>query len=137
MASGADSGQQRKILRTNLLMRGVWLPAGHHQVDFYYRPLDFYWGAGLSLTTLVGLTGWLIVRYPRDRFWRCVGNLHRLFLRVVLFLCVAALGTTIARGTTDGHGKTRMEACYGIFVGDGRDAGFAYEGDAWVLGGGV
>ena len=137
MASGADSGQQRKILRTNLLMRGVWLPAGHHQVDFYYRPLDFYWGAGLSLTTLVGLTGWLIVRCPRDRFWRCVGNLHRLFLRVVLFLCVAALGTTIARGTTDGHGKTRMEACYGIFVGEGRDAGFAYEGDAWVLGGGV
>ena len=51
------------------------------------------------------------VRRPGDRLWRCVGNLHRLFVRVVLFLCVAAMGTTIARGTTDGHGKTRMEAC--------------------------
>jgi hypothetical protein len=68
-ASGANSTQQQKILRTNLLMRGVWLPAGHHQVDFYYRPVEFYWGAGLSIMTLVGLMSWLIVQ-PLVR--RCV-----------------------------------------------------------------
>jgi hypothetical protein len=65
----------------------------------------------------------LIVGHPGDRLWRCVGNLHRLFDRVVLFHCVAALSTTIARGSTDGHGKTWMEACWGIFVSAGRDAG--------------
>ena len=53
----------------------------------------------------------LVVRRPRDRSRRCIGNLHRLFLCVASFLCVAAMGTAIARGTTDGHGETRMEAC--------------------------
>ena len=77
------------------------------------------------------------LRRPGDRSWRCGGNLPRLFLRLVLFHCAAALGTTIAGGTMDGHGKTRTEACYGIFVGAGRDAGFAYERDAWELGGGT
>lgn len=43
------------ILRTNRVMRGVWLEPGHHRVTFRYRPQGFMRGTVISLTTLVGL----------------------------------------------------------------------------------
>ena len=43
------------ILRTNRVMRGVWLPAGEYDVVFRYRPTSFYVGAVLSAG------GWLLL----------------------------------------------------------------------------
>ena len=42
-----------EILRTNRVMRGAWLPPGHHRLVYRYRPASFRWGAIIS-----GL-GWL------------------------------------------------------------------------------
>jgi uncharacterized membrane protein YfhO len=41
------------VIRTNRIMRGVWLPAGRHRITYVYRPAPFYVGAALSLL------GWL------------------------------------------------------------------------------
>ncbi|OHB69229.1 MAG: hypothetical protein A2V70_06345 [Planctomycetes bacterium RBG_13_63_9] len=43
------------ILRTDEVMRGAWLPAGHHRLTYRYRPASFMCGALIS-----GL-GWLVV----------------------------------------------------------------------------
>lgn len=40
--------RRRPILRTNRVLRGVWLPAGRHRVAFDYRPAAFRCGAILS-----------------------------------------------------------------------------------------
>ncbi len=45
----------RPILRTNRVMRGVWLPAGRHRVRMDYRPASFYRGAALSSLGLLVL----------------------------------------------------------------------------------
>jgi hypothetical protein len=31
-------GKQSEVLRCNFLMRGVFLPPGHHEVEFRFRP---------------------------------------------------------------------------------------------------
>lgn len=36
------------VLRTNRVMRGVWLPEGRYRVQFVYRPASFRTGAALS-----------------------------------------------------------------------------------------
>lgn len=46
-AAGSRPGE---ILRTNRVMRGVWLEAGQHQLEFRYRPATFRWGAAISAT---------------------------------------------------------------------------------------
>lgn len=50
-----------EILRTNRVMRGVWLEAGKHRLEFRYRPATFRWGAAISgaawLLGAVGLIG--------------------------------------------------------------------------------
>ncbi|MBI2954936.1 MAG: YfhO family protein [Chloroflexi bacterium] len=45
-------GQETKIYRANYLFRGVFLPAGSHQVIFRYEPTSFYVGRIVSLATL-------------------------------------------------------------------------------------
>lgn len=40
--------ERRPILRTNRVMRGVWLPAGRYRVVYRYRPTPFYAGAIIS-----------------------------------------------------------------------------------------
>jgi hypothetical protein len=50
-------GQPAHIFRTNSVQRGVSLPAGNHVVRFEYRPVRFYAGAGVSLSTLALLAG--------------------------------------------------------------------------------
>ena len=57
----------REIVRTNLMMCGVWLPSGHHRVDFRYEPAEFFWGAVLSLATLLGLLGSRCIPYCFSR----------------------------------------------------------------------
>ena len=47
------------------MLRGVDLPPGEHIVTWNYRPTSFYWGAGISAVTLVGLVVFACVR-PRQ-----------------------------------------------------------------------
>jgi hypothetical protein len=53
-------GQQKPartpILRTNRIMRGVYLPPGKHRIVFSYRPTTFYVGAVLSIVGWLALT---------------------------------------------------------------------------------
>ena len=36
------------VVRTDRILRGVFLPAGHHRLIYTYRPSRFYVGAGVS-----------------------------------------------------------------------------------------
>ena len=53
------------ILRTNRIMRGIWLPAGTHRVTLRYEPLSFYLGGVISLVTWLILGGFVIYRMIR------------------------------------------------------------------------
>lgn len=50
-------GALQPLYATNLIMRGVYLPAGTHQVDFVYEPLSFKMGLYISL----GAFGFIII----------------------------------------------------------------------------
>ena len=43
-----DNGEPATILRTNYLLRGVWLDAGHHSVAWLYRPQSMNWGLRIT-----------------------------------------------------------------------------------------
>ncbi len=43
-----DNGEPAPILRTNYLLRGVWLDAGHHSVAWLYRPQSMNWGLRIT-----------------------------------------------------------------------------------------
>ena len=43
------------ILQTDRVLRGVWLPAGHHHLIYTYRPTLFYLGAAVSLLAWLAL----------------------------------------------------------------------------------
>jgi hypothetical protein len=51
------------IHRVDYAFRGVVVPAGHHVVEFHYRPRSVRAGAALSLAALVAI-GWLLRRTP-------------------------------------------------------------------------
>lgn len=53
------------ILRTNRIMRGIWLPAGTHRVTLRYQPLSFYVGGTISLIAWLILSGFVIYRMLR------------------------------------------------------------------------
>ncbi|MEK7783736.1 MAG: YfhO family protein, partial [Candidatus Binatota bacterium] len=44
-------GVERKIIRANYFLRGVFLPPGEHQVVFRYQPTSFLYGTIISLST--------------------------------------------------------------------------------------
>jgi hypothetical protein len=46
-------GLEAPVLRANQLFRAVYVPAGHHQVRFYYRQAGLRIGLGVSLATIV------------------------------------------------------------------------------------
>ncbi|HMA34759.1 MAG TPA: YfhO family protein, partial [Chloroflexia bacterium] len=46
-------GQPAPIVTADQALRGVYLPAGAHEVQFDYRPLSFAWGLGISLSVLL------------------------------------------------------------------------------------
>lgn len=48
-------GKEKKIYPTNYIMRGVFIPKGHHTVEFIYHPKSFFIGILISLLT-VGFT---------------------------------------------------------------------------------
>jgi hypothetical protein len=46
-------GEETAVYRANSILRAVYLPAGRHEIEFYFRPLDFIWGAVFSGLTLL------------------------------------------------------------------------------------
>jgi hypothetical protein len=55
MATSSGQSHELPIYRTNRVLRGVWLPAGRHTVEFRFEPASFYRGAWIS-----GLS-WILV----------------------------------------------------------------------------
>ncbi len=49
-------GQNTKIYRADYTLRGVRIPAGKHKLKFVFEPRSLYWGAAISLVTLLLLT---------------------------------------------------------------------------------
>ncbi len=58
-------GHPTPILTADHLLRGVYLPAGAHSVQFRYRPVGFAWGAVITAGTGLGLLG--LVAWPQRR----------------------------------------------------------------------
>ena len=56
-------GQPTKIYQTDYLFRGVKIPAGQHQIEFVFRPISFYLGAGISIITLIVLALFVFFKY--------------------------------------------------------------------------
>ncbi len=55
------NGESTKIYRTNSIFRGVFLPAGSHEIHFSFWPLDFMIGgtvSGIALLFCIGLFLW-------------------------------------------------------------------------------
>ena len=61
----AGTPRMLPVLHTNLLMRGVLLPAGNHRLIYRYRPRGFYVGAMVSLATVCAIGLVAAVTYMR------------------------------------------------------------------------
>ena len=46
-------GTATHLFRTNFALRGVLIPAGGHIVKFEFKPMTFYYGAAISMTSLL------------------------------------------------------------------------------------
>ncbi|MBC7251904.1 MAG: YfhO family protein [Anaerolineae bacterium] len=60
-------GRQVAIYRANVLFRAVYVPAGHHTIEFHYRPKTLVWGVVVSVFTLLGVVGVLVAKVERLR----------------------------------------------------------------------
>ena len=58
---------ETSIVRTNLALRGIVVPAGQHQVVMVYRPTALYAGAAISLIALLAVAAWLVIASLRNR----------------------------------------------------------------------
>ena len=70
-AEHLQTPQTVPILRTNRVMRGIYLPAGRFRIDYRYRPTRFYTGAMLSsaawvLLIVLGTIAWQRKRQPNS-----------------------------------------------------------------------
>ena len=65
-----DNGEQVKIYKTNYALRGVYLEAGEHRVEFAYRPLSYKigkWVSGISIVLIAGfIAGHVLNRSRRS-----------------------------------------------------------------------
>jgi uncharacterized membrane protein YfhO len=52
-----EGGRRLPILKADGYFRAVALPAGVHRVEFRYRPMSFYAGAGISVIALLVALG--------------------------------------------------------------------------------
>jgi hypothetical protein len=59
-------GKQQEVLRCNLLVRGVALPAGNHTVVFRYQPIGFFWWTFSVVMVGIVLCGYLAVTRGRE-----------------------------------------------------------------------
>lgn len=72
VVTDGESGSRRvPILRTNRVQRGAWLPAGRHRLIYRYQPASYSFGLAISLTSLLLVSGGLVV--PRLRSQRRSG----------------------------------------------------------------
>jgi hypothetical protein len=61
-----ESGHREplEILRTNRVLRGVFVPPGKQRIVMRYRPATLYWGAAISgLAWLAALAAWVKLRH--------------------------------------------------------------------------
>ncbi len=58
------------MLRVNYNLRGVFVPAGEHEVSFVYRPKSLMLGAAVSLLAALGLLLWWRRLLPGSRLRR-------------------------------------------------------------------
>ena len=54
----ANGGKELRVYKTNLMMRGVFLEAGKHKIEFVYEPRSYYTG---KTVTLVGVSFALVL----------------------------------------------------------------------------
>jgi hypothetical protein len=62
-------GQPTRLYRADYILKGVFVPPGKSEVEFYYAPLSFRVGAAISLGTVicVAVVGlWLAIRRRRQ-----------------------------------------------------------------------
>ena len=58
--------RKAKLLRANFIMRGVEIPAGQHEVEFYYNPPhNTLYVSVASLAFAIGLVSWLCFAGPK------------------------------------------------------------------------
>jgi|GEM_PF-3118046 len=54
-------GRSQTVLKVNYGQRGLYLPRGRHQVEFYFHFSPFYYGSAVTLATLAVLFMFLII----------------------------------------------------------------------------
>lgn len=63
-------GAPARLYRANYALRGVWLPAGAHEIRFTYRPQAFVIGGWISLLTLLTISGYALWQWHVQRTTR-------------------------------------------------------------------
>jgi hypothetical protein len=58
------NGQERPVLRVDYTLRGLLLEKGTNRITFVFKPQSFFWGASLSVMTLIGLLAALLMLRP-------------------------------------------------------------------------
>jgi hypothetical protein len=66
-------GESAEIYPTDLMFRGIFVPAGDHTIEFSYEPGSFKVGAALSLLSVLALAGYASYFYR----WPRLGGLRR------------------------------------------------------------
>ena len=67
LIAGNCTTKHLPILRANLILRGVYLPAGEHSIALTYRPRQFAIGSMLSAAGWLLVIGLFVIRAFRDR----------------------------------------------------------------------
>jgi uncharacterized membrane protein YfhO len=62
-----DNGQPAPIVRTDAILRGVYLEAGIHTIEYLYRPRTVQAGLIASGATALALAGYAAFRLARRR----------------------------------------------------------------------
>jgi hypothetical protein len=63
--TAGQASRPERILQTDRVLRGVWLPAGRHRLIYRYRPATFYLGAAVSLLAWLALGAAILYRRRR------------------------------------------------------------------------
>jgi hypothetical protein len=67
LPEGTRTTSELPIVRTNRFMRGVFLPAGRHTIEYRYEPASFRWGTTVSAISWLGLIALGIAALVRSR----------------------------------------------------------------------
>ena len=62
------NGKEERIIKAFGLLRGVVIKEGKSEVLFYYRPMSFYWGIIISVTTFIVWMSYLFIKRRRKHF---------------------------------------------------------------------